>query len=161
MTFVHQSELPTISSLIAWFDAKWLKLQDSGLNMIWQLRNKVNRDSVKWVNFLWTQVNFLIFKSSNFHKKCKFHSWQHCIFSPFFSLQSFILFDFFLENSVVASTECRSPWIHLSNGKWYQSSENPMSFAKVNTFCQSIGGRVAEVSSVDDYWSIKFHLGKP
>ena len=36
-----------------------------------------------------------------------------------------------------------------------------MSFAKVNTFCQSIGGRVAEVSSVDDYWSIKFHLGKP
>ena len=95
-----------------------------------------------------------------FNKNFTVCIWQHCIFSPLY-LHSTILFTFFLENSLVASTDCRSPWIHLSNGKWYQSSENPMSFAKVNTFCQSIGGRVAEVSSVDDYWSIKFHLGKP
>ena len=78
-------------------------------------------------------------------------------FPPFSVLNSICLFS---ENSEAAS-KCGSPWIHLSNGKWYQSSENPMSFGKVNTFCQSIGGRVAEVASVDDYWSIKFHLGKP
>ena len=35
-----------------------------------------------------------------------------------------------------------------------------MTFEKVNTFCLSLGGQIAEVASVDDYWSIKFHLGK-
>ena len=58
------------------------------------------------------------------------------------------------------TSNCPSSWSKLLNGKWYQISEDPMTFEKVNTFCLSLGGQIAEVASVDDYWSIKFHLGK-
>ena len=60
----------------------------------------------------------------------------------------------------VAIANCPEPWSQLLNGKWYYVSTYSMPYEEVETFCNDLGGREAEITSVDDYWSVKFYLGE-
>ena len=64
----------------------------------------------------------------------------------------------FFVYAVIAN--CPEPWSQLLNGKWYYVSTDSMPYEEVETFCNDLGGREAEITSVDDYWSVKFYFGE-
>lgn len=60
-----------------------------------------------------------------------------------------------------AGVTCQSPWFQLAyNPNYFLISDLPAMFAEVERFCDDLGGHVASITSEQDYWSLKAHLGK-